>query len=129
MGESIDIPPSLESIVSENAAISIIRYPSAALFVDVYNDGTVGSSILSLSVEGIQSGVDFDPPIELLVEVANVTISTFTCAYYDFAVMSWLSEGCNSTVVAVSSKTTILCACKHLTNFAVLLDHQGIAEI
>lgn len=44
--------------------------------------------------------------------------STFRCASWDFATVSWTTEGCDTIIV---DDSTLQCKCTHLTNFAVLI--------
>jgi hypothetical protein len=99
------------------------------VFYDAFADGTVGGDIISLDVEGL-SGTDFfDPPIEITMEIMMATSNetTFTCAYYDYEHLAWLTQGCVMDALQ-STSTSVKCKCNHLTNFAVLLDHQGLAD-
>jgi hypothetical protein len=44
--------------------------------------------------------------------------------YYDFAARQWREDGCFGDTSLLETGV-MLCTCHHLTNFAVLLDHQG----
>jgi hypothetical protein len=125
----ISVPQSLGALVPDTPAISIIRYTSSTIFHDSYADGDIGGDIISLEVEGLSGAQFFDPPVEITIDVTASTTAetTFTCAYYDYEHSAWRTQGCVKDELQ-STSTSVKCKCNHLTNFAVLLDHQGLAE-
>jgi hypothetical protein len=128
-GDMVDVPSGLNTILAPDVAISLIRYGTDAFFFDAFNDGQMGGSILSLSIEGLSSGRRFSPPITVAFAITAPTTAntTFTCTYYSFEVQGWATGGCTLDE-AQSTSTLVVCSCVHLTNFAVLLDHQGLAD-
>ena len=125
----VEVPQGLDAILPADVSISVIRYDEDTVFYDSFQDGVVVSSIMSLSVEELV-GRTFSPPVTLQFDVSGATTTvntTFTCSYYDFTVKGWASKGCVLDEAA-STSTLITCKCSHLTNFAVLLDSQGLAD-
>jgi hypothetical protein len=128
VNDYVEVPQELNTILPEDVAISLIRYDDDTIFFDAFSDGLVGGSIMSLSVQYLE-GVTFFPPVTIQFEVTAPTTptTTYTCAYYHFGVKGWVTEGCEIDE-DLSSGSIISCKCNHLTNFAVLLDHQGLAD-
>jgi hypothetical protein len=125
--DNVLVPAGLSNILPANVGISIVRYSTEKLFQDKKSaNNKVGSGVLSVSVEGVISGQVLNPPVELSIYITgNTTKSTkFTCAYYDFAASTWMTNGC-TLVASRSSQSQVVCQCSHLTNFAVLLDYTG----
>ncbi len=123
--DTVFIPVALNTILTNGAFISVIRYPNDSLFVDVVGNGKVGSGVVSLVIDEIIAGQILNPPIEITMEITgNITnTTTFTCAYYDFTALTWKIDGCSISDSGNSQQK--ICSCSHLTNFAVLLDHIG----
>ncbi|CAG2172740.1 unnamed protein product, partial [Oppiella nova] len=49
------------------------------------------------------------------------------CVFWDFEKNEWSSEGCK-VITSASNRDTTVCECKHLTNFAALMDTTGREE-
>jgi hypothetical protein len=94
--DEVLVPRTLKSIVPANPAIAVIRYTQTAAFVDAFDDGKLATSVISLDVEGLSSRKSFSPPVELSFDVvlSYNESSTFTCAYYNYEVLGWFSDGC-----------------------------------
>ena len=120
------IPKGLGYLLASNVSVSSVLYVSDSLFVNSSSNGKVASSVLSLQVGGLDSGVTFSPAIQVLINisVAQTHSSSITCAYYNFTTFSWKTDGC-TRVANPHSNASIICNCTHLTNFAVLLDFNG----
>ncbi|XP_051176110.1 latrophilin Cirl-like isoform X3 [Leptopilina boulardi] len=50
-------------------------------------------------------------------------ISNPTCVFWDYTVNAWSNEGCN---VLDTNTTHTVCTCRHLTNFAILMDVHAV---
>ncbi len=115
-------------------SVSFIRYSSPVLFGSNDTGISVVSSVVSVSVAGVASGVVLNPPIQVAFAVPVINGSaSYRCAYYDFTALTWLSQGCvvMSMTSSVSESAVITCSCSHLTNFAVLVScccHDDLEE-
>ncbi|XP_071848665.1 adhesion G-protein coupled receptor G2-like isoform X2 [Apostichopus japonicus] len=152
---SITLPPSLLDIIGTvnpnltSIPVSFITYRDAVLFQSDLEGSSVnqeGSSVLAEYVDG--------HVISATIEVENVTIVNlpenssvmtrfskpiideennetdvtieFVCVFWDYNLTNgeggkWSEEGCRM----VSNDTEIVCACNHLTSFAVLVRISG----
>jgi hypothetical protein len=75
-------------------------------------------------VSGLESGVVFAHPITITFQITQPYV-TRTCAYFDFTSSSWKTDGCE---IDATDVVLTQCKCVHLTNFAVLLDHQDASN-
>lgn len=127
-GGFVSIPSTvLVSANQANAAMSIINYQKDTLF---YNQGniTMVSSVVSVNVQGIETGKPLLQPVQMGFRVPKAeTLSRFTCVFYNFAELAWQTTGCEINMT-LSSDGQVVCSCKHLTNFAVLLDFNGNSQ-
>ena len=120
---TVSVPAGLKNILPADVPISVIVYNKSTLFSQT--SASIGSSVLSLTIGGIASGQTISPAIQVGLAVSATSLnSTRTCAYYEFETSSWKTDGC-MIIPSASSSTNVVCACTHLTNFAVLLDFQG----
>ncbi|XP_071848662.1 adhesion G-protein coupled receptor G2-like isoform X2 [Apostichopus japonicus] len=151
---SITLPPSLLDIIGTvnpnltSIPVSFITYGDAVLFQSDLEGSSVnqeGSSVLAEYVDG--------HVISATIEIENVTIDNlpenssvmtrfskpivdeennetdvtieFVCVFWDYNLTNgegkWSEEGCRM----VSNDTEIVCACYHLTSFAVLVRISG----
>ncbi len=55
---------------------------------------------------------------DLLLLFLQINPSTARCVSWDFDTVSWITDGCTTTIV---DNSTFSCSCTHLTNFAVLV--------
>ncbi len=126
--DSVQVPVELAPLLPENVAVSVIVYTTTDQFIDAFADGELGGNVISLSVEDLNDRPKFDPPVRIVINVtASVNANTtYACCHYDFKLQGWLTGGCS--VSPESTETSVVCLCSHLTNFAVLLDHQGLAD-
>ncbi|XP_077972921.1 uncharacterized protein LOC120337160 isoform X4 [Styela clava] len=141
---SVFIPPSIrEKVTSSFTRIQFAVYTSTALFNHVrVDDGTVpglGSNMnVSVYSDHVVSASVGNTKITGLSENVTITISRSNsyygkgphCVFYNFpnngGEGSWSAEGCHLN--PVSTSTTTICDCNHLTNFAVIMDVYGTVE-
>ena len=50
------------------------------------------------------------------------------CVFWDFSNLSWSLEGCYVSLDLSEDDKTV-CYCEHLTNFALLFDFTGVADV
>ena len=55
-------------------------------------------------------------------------MSERSCAFWDFTIQSWSTEGCKVSTEDSKDDATV-CHCDHLTNFAVIFDFTGDAIV
>jgi hypothetical protein len=129
--DSVNISSLASPMATSFVAISVIRYNDDAFFNS--EEPQIGSGVVSFSVQGIESGQALAQPLLLTLNVKKPSdpAMVYRCGYYDFSTLSWRFDGCSlSNVVNTSTNDTasVTCSCTHLTNFAVLLDHQNSAS-
>lgn len=120
----VRVPAGLAPILPQNVSVSVVYYKTSLLFP---SSKAVGSPVVSLSVSGIVSGQLFNPPVEITFQVQSGSPSTtYTCAYFDFEVHDWETDGCQmASSATINGSFVIVCHCSHLTSFGILLDSQG----
>ena len=123
---TVTVPFSLSDLIPANASISHIQYDNDVLFQPTTSNGVVATSVISLSIDGINNGETLSSSISFVFELKFTSSSSIppTCAYYNFMTLEWNTNGCQMNE-ALSNSTHIACECTHLTNFAVLLDFNG----
>lgn len=89
------------------------------LAVGTDSELSVNTPILTLSVTSLKKSIN--PPVTLTFEHVWENFSAAQCQFLDFSKNlkgRWSSGGC--TVVS-TNRTSTVCSCDHLTNFAVLM--------
>ena len=128
---TVDLPALLKDVLPLDVVVSAVVYKTDKLFVNSQLK-TLLTNVLSLSVSGIEAGQVIDPPISVSMQVtANVSAGMqYYCVYYDFATLSWVRSGLAVSNVSLhdDGNVTVSCNCRHLTNFAVLLDHSDNSQ-
>ncbi|XP_076305400.1 latrophilin Cirl-like isoform X2 [Tachypleus tridentatus] len=82
----------------------------------------INSKILAASL-GKSHLVLSKPVIVTLVHIQTENVTNPQCVFWDFTYREWSTEGC---LVHHTNTTHTVCACNHLTNFAVLMDVKGV---
>ena len=70
-------------------------------------------------LDGISVEIRFDH----VYTGAHLTLSHVECVYWDTEARGWNTTGCR---IIDTSHTSTTCHCQHLTNFAVLMDINGV---
>lgn len=79
----------------------------------------VNSRIIAASI-GKRGMIRLSQPVKVtLRHLKEENVSNPSCVFWDFHAREWSSKGC---WVEKSNKTFTVCACDHLTNFAVVMD-------
>jgi hypothetical protein len=126
--QTVDIPSYLSGDIPAQPAISMILYQDDTLFVQKSSHRNVTSPVLSLDIEGVQSGATLSGFVTFTFPLASGTnASSFTCAYWDVNASTWGTSGCQ-LVAADTNTTHVVCQCSHLTNFAVLANPSNSAD-
>ncbi|XP_046446437.1 adhesion G protein-coupled receptor L3-like [Daphnia pulex] len=90
----------------------------------------VVSKVLGATLGQPNGSIHFvDGKVEILLSTLNldryeVNKTTATCVFWDTLTQEWSSDGCE--VVETNDKSSTRCRCNHLTNFAVLMDINGV---
>nr|CAH0106133.1 unnamed protein product [Daphnia galeata] len=73
--------------------------------------------------------------VEILLSTLNLDLyevneTSATCVFWDSSTEDWSSDGCEKVVTNDTEEDTLRtrCRCNHLTNFAVLMDINGIFQ-
>ncbi|XP_022238293.1 latrophilin Cirl-like isoform X1 [Limulus polyphemus] len=82
----------------------------------------INSKIMAVSL-GKSRSVLSKPVIITLVHTQTENVTNPQCVFWDFTYREWLTDGCS---VRSTNLTHTVCACNHLTNFAVLMDIKGV---
>ncbi|XP_032778359.2 adhesion G protein-coupled receptor L3 [Daphnia magna] len=70
-----------------------------------------------------------DGKVEILLSTLNLNLyevdrTSARCAYWNVSTQDWSFDGCE--VVETNDKSSTRCRCNHLTNFAVVMDINGV---
>ena len=136
-----ELPPAKYILADGNATTTPVEYlvfKNDALFAAAAEQ-TVNSPVVMLTVPGARDGGYFTDGQVMRYSVKHSSVDGWeadnrTCRWYDEGATasastnraSWSIVGC-SVVVAESTDTATVCACAHLTSFAVLMDVGGSA--
>ncbi|XP_071966006.1 adhesion G-protein coupled receptor G6-like isoform X2 [Antedon mediterranea] len=136
---SLTLPAEVyDGVLAKNETIQgvFVYYKESNLF-PVSTDNSqrnwkVASGVISATLHGLHSSVFNEPVVGVFTITENISVSedTVKCVYWDFELQDgigdWSDKGChyNST-----KNGRVNCHCNHLTNFAVLVDHQGQTPI
>ena len=140
-GERVQLPNTLfaDAGVAE-PTIRFLSYDSPTLFratddaILRYKGRAVeaNSRVLGVEAEGIvhESALPDGGVVQLRFERQDPAEdpAAEVCVFFDFDTESWDATGCER-MAALSTETHTVCQCSHLTNFAVLVDHSGDAEL
>ncbi|UYV64579.1 hypothetical protein LAZ67_3001240 [Cordylochernes scorpioides] len=104
------------------AKVVFIAYSQMGQFLSSYESAnvtrTINSRVMSASVGRATTRLA-QPVIAVLRHLQVENVTNPQCVYWDFPTSSWSGQGC---WVQDSNRTHTVCACDHLTNFAVLMD-------
>uniref|UniRef100_F6RC45 G-protein coupled receptors family 2 profile 2 domain-containing protein n=3 Tax=Ciona intestinalis TaxID=7719 RepID=F6RC45_CIOIN len=116
-----------ERIRTHIQRVSFVVYKDKFLFP---SNATVMSSVISAELPQVNTQ-GLSSPIVITANVKlpdNSSLNLIKCSFWNFTTLSWRSEGCEvaniSSSVDERGYSTITCHCNHLTNFAVLLNHD-----
>ncbi|GAB6032764.1 hypothetical protein CHUAL_011631 [Chamberlinius hualienensis] len=83
----------------------------------------LNSKVISASF-GRKHHMPLQQPVGItLKHLQSENVSNPTCVYWDYIRNTWSPSGCE---VVATNQTHTVCECNHLTNFAVLMDVQGL---
>lgn len=122
--QSVSIPAGL--LLQSGSVVVLIEYAGDDLFVQTTNQShqSVVSSVISVDIAGVPSGVKLAENITIVFDVTVVPHVKYVCAYWSFVLRQWRQDGCYFNNQS-SNQNQIVCQCEHLTNFAVLADVGG----
>ena len=120
----VHVPAALSAAIKPNATFSAIYYHNDNLFINHNATSVVGSGVVSLTISGIATGQHLAAPVRLGFQLHSAPTTAPVCAYYDFGALAWKMDGCVLDT-AMSSGRSVVCECRHLTNFAVLVNYNN----
>jgi len=88
------------------------------------NSKVIGADVYKNSKE-VKTNVDVVIIFEHVFKGNDFDLSSIECVFWDKGLQNWNSSGCTSLETS-SDHTT--CQCTHLTNFAVLMDINGLFD-
>ncbi|KAM9436804.1 adhesion G-protein coupled receptor G2 [Clarias gariepinus] len=124
---SITLPASLTNGLTpeqkkQASRLQFTFFQKTTLFEDKYNNKTLNSLVLGMSVAN-QSIRDLSDHVQISLKNTNTQKGNRTCVFWDFnkngGAGGWNTSGCS---LVNSTDTDTTCSCNHLTSFAVLLD-------
>ncbi|XP_054899561.1 adhesion G-protein coupled receptor G2 [Poeciliopsis prolifica] len=127
---SITLPPSLTQNLTaeEQKLVSRLQfnfYQKSSVFKDVsleqrkLNSGILGASVANLSIKGLKESVVIRLRNTEPVPANFVAVCVFWDFEFNKGLGGWNSDGC---FVKETNDNETVCACNHLTSFAILLD-------
>lgn len=97
--------------------------PPASFHAGNHTRTILNSKIISASF-GRKHHMPLRQPVFVaLKHIQEDNVTNPTCVYWDYTRSAWSHSGCE---VVTTNRSHTVCACNHLTNFAVLMDVQGI---
>ncbi|XP_070568956.1 adhesion G-protein coupled receptor G6-like [Ptychodera flava] len=111
-----------------------ITYKSNTFFRAIDNTTSARLSTVVAASIGDLNITNLTEPVEIKMEHENSSTANgnVTCVFWDFSLYdgrgAWSTEGCAVSSNADDGGNTIVCACNHLTNFAVLVDVYDEAQ-
>ncbi|XP_072165486.1 uncharacterized protein [Diadema setosum] len=92
------------------------------------SNGVVGSEVLSLNLyPPISTNITFNEPVQMDFPLHRMEVRSnhqpALCSFWNYDIGAWSQEGCE---VDFSNDTHVQCSCRHLTNFAVLMQVANI---
>ena len=126
----VNLPDQLTIAGADSSiTVSFTSYENLGSMMSMNDD--FSSSVLSVNVLGVEkigNTIPLTKPIEFILKHKPMTdFSDRKCVYWDFEETGWSQKGCYA-VAEMSTDTTTMCKCRHLTNFAVLIDVYGLAQ-
>ncbi|CAG2103283.1 unnamed protein product, partial [Medioppia subpectinata] len=98
------------------------------LSTDLVDTQTINTEIIAFSINNANGTHQLNDGKNVRVSLKHTTRmdlgDDIECVYWDFEKNKWSSEGCKLIAVDSNRETTV-CECKHLTNFAALMDTSG----
>ncbi|XP_071843528.1 adhesion G protein-coupled receptor L2-like isoform X4 [Apostichopus japonicus] len=88
--------------------------------------GFVNSRIMSASLNSANTPTKLKEPVRISFAHIQENATNPSCSFWDFENSSygeWSNMGCK---VIKSNSTHTVCSCNHLTNFAILMNHQAV---
>lgn len=83
----------------------------------------VNSRVVTVSL-GRERVTRLSEPVVIVLKNLRVeNVTNPKCVFWDFGKRGWSEKGCQ---LKMANRTHTVCACTHLTNFAVLMDVQAI---
>ena len=84
---------------------------------------------LLVAIEFEHNGFEVKNISFLILLIRSVQLATDRhCVWWSHTDLSWSSAGCELSSVEITEERTV-CHCDHLTNFAIMFDFQGKAEV
>jgi hypothetical protein len=107
--------------------VSIVRNT----FTGCRTNDALGGDIISITagtdhIPGLEGDFFFDLPMNLRRMPGLIVCGAPTCGWWNKEEESWETDGCRTLGVRVTEENEelLMCACSHLTDFAVLLNER-----
>ncbi|CAL1274115.1 unnamed protein product [Larinioides sclopetarius] len=89
------------------------------------SSGVLNSAIVSATVSQNRKPRPISRPVRILMEHLLPKPNDTACVFWNMQRNEWDTEGCR---VESGNDTYSVCSCDHLTNFALLMDYQGLLD-
>jgi hypothetical protein len=133
-GLHVSVPAHAAGSNSSLLSVALIVYNSDDYFVETSPNASrsVVSKVVSVNIAQLPAGQPLNGTVTMTFAATapeNATWDNFTCVYWNFTSSAWLSDGCH-VESTLSTNTSVVCKCQHLTNFAVLADvHESTSDL
>lgn len=107
--------------------INHLIFPGNNSIIDETSEEQLNSDIVSANVlhkESFERERNVSITIHFVNRIERQFSDNVRCVFWNFLRQKWSDEGC-SFAWRESNRTTTVCRCNHLTNFAALLDVRG----
>ncbi|GFU01715.1 adhesion G protein-coupled receptor L1 [Nephila pilipes] len=89
------------------------------------SSGTLNSAVVSAMVSQNRKPTSIGSSVKIFVEHLTPQPNHTACVFWNMQRNKWDTQGCR---LESSNGSYSLCVCDHLTNFAVLMDYQGLLD-
>lgn len=85
----------------------------------------LNSPVISIRVGSEAKGLVLGAHVEMALPMLQSEAENPTCVFWDTLINEWSPDGCT---VGRRNSTHVVCFCRHLSNFAVLMDLRGVVS-
>ncbi|KAG0416431.1 hypothetical protein HPB47_006418, partial [Ixodes persulcatus] len=85
----------------------------------------LNSPVISIRIGSESEGLQLSRNVEITLPMLNSEAENPICVFWDTLLNEWSPEGCE---VGSRNGTHVICLCRHLSNFGVLMDLNGVLD-
>ncbi|KAM7300991.1 adhesion G protein-coupled receptor L2 [Ixodes scapularis] len=131
----IGLAPNSVSSDGDSTALVIVFTEFPRLDKLLYDDGDeqdieqlkkeLNSPVISIRIGSESEGLQLSRNVEITLPMLKSEAESPICVFWDTLLNEWSPEGCE---VGSRNGTHVICLCRHLSNFGVLMDLNGVLD-